>query len=74
LNTGQLPGLDQDSMNSHGGAKIKDVLDYLMNQDGLFQYIRGAANPKQKRSSNEPEPPKAMEFMHLKLQSNLQDE
>ena len=62
--------LEQDSMNSHGAAKIKDVLDYLLNEDGLYQYIRGAVNPKAKKTSNDPIP-KATEFLNLKILSNL---
>ena len=60
-------------MNSHGAAKIRDVLDYLLNEDGLYQYIRGAVNPKAKKTSNEPDK-KGCDFINIKLLSNLQDE
>jgi len=56
-------------MNCHGGAKIKDVLDYLLNEDGLYKYIKGACNPKKGKPDK-----KAIEFLHLKVLTNLQDE
>lgn len=34
--TNVLPGLDGDTMNSGGTAHIKDVVEYLCNEDGLF--------------------------------------
>ena len=58
-------------MNSHGAAKVKDVIDYLLNVDGLYKHIRGAANPKADKT-NEPAL-KATHFLQLKLLSNLQD-
>jgi hypothetical protein len=33
-------------MNSPGGVKIMNVLDYLLYDDGLWKYIKDATNPK----------------------------
>jgi len=41
-NTSELPLLEQESMNSPGGVKIMNVIEYLLNDDGLWKYIKDA--------------------------------
>ena len=35
-----LPMLESDAMSCQGTMKVKDVLDYLLKEDGLFKYIK----------------------------------
>lgn len=59
-------------MNCHGSAKIKDVIDYLCHDDGMYKYIVGAPEIKKKR--NDDDSRKATEFVELWLRSEVKDE
>jgi hypothetical protein len=49
INPSILPCLDQESMNSQGNAKIKDVADYIFFEDGLYKHLPGAPHPSQRK-------------------------
>jgi len=70
LNPNLLPVIEQDSMNSHGTAKIKDVIEYLFDSDGLWKYIMGVVNPKKKS----PDSPKANDVLEMVVVTDIIDE
>ena len=45
INPSVLPPIDQESMNSQGNAKIRDVADYIFFEDGIYKHIEGAPTP-----------------------------
>jgi hypothetical protein len=70
LNPATLPTLEQESMNSLGNAKIKDVADYIFFEDKLYQHIPGAPTPSNRKGSGK----KAIDFIDILLITNIHDE
>tara|TARA_B110000914_G_C15393408_1_gene413618 strand:- start:313 stop:840 length:528 start_codon:yes stop_codon:yes gene_type:complete len=68
-----LPQLEQDSMNSHGNTKVKDVSEYVFFKDGLNKYVRDAPPAKNKRK-DDVQYKKASEYLDLVLLTNIPDE
>lgn len=58
-------------MNSPGGTRVNDVLEYILNEDGLWKYIKDARHPRKK--SEEP-PTKARELIEIVLVSSIPEE
>ena len=68
-----LPQLEQDSMNSHGNTKVKDVSEYVFYEDGLNKYVRDAPPAKNKRK-DDTQYKKASEYLDMVLVTNIPDE
>jgi hypothetical protein len=61
-------------MNCQGSAKIKDVIDFLCNEDSLFKWIDGAPTANKKKRTNEETVVKASDFIELRLVCEIKDE
>ena len=72
INPSKLPALDQESMNSQGNAKIKDVADYIFFEDGLFKHIKGAPTPANRKKPENTK--RAIDYIDLILMTHIMDE
>lgn len=69
-----LPHLNGDQMNCQGSAKIRDVIEYICNEDGLFKHIDKSKLPPRLKRDGEEIPYHASDFIQLYLLADLKDE